>query len=82
VVQEERFNPVGLLERPLLLSSSLGITPNRDDQLDDVVALTVIGVPPDPTPAPAGKRCRLGLTSAQGVEPEDVSGQGGFAACD
>jgi hypothetical protein len=66
VVQEERFNPVGLLERPLLPSSSLGTTPNRDGQLDDVVALMVIGVPPDPTPAPAGKRCRLGLTAPFG----------------
>jgi hypothetical protein len=39
VVQEERFNPDGLLGRPSQPSSSLGTTPIRDGQPDDVVAL-------------------------------------------
>jgi Domain of unknown function (DUF397) len=63
VVWEERFNPDGPQERPLLPSSILGTTPNRDDQLDDVAALMAIGVPPDLTPAPAGKQRRLGLAT-------------------
>lgn len=68
--------------RPSLPSSSLGATPIRDDQLDDVRALTGDRRPSDLTPAPAGKQCRLGFTRRAGRRAARTSPDRVVAACD